>query len=143
MFKAPEHLRNKKFSQKEDGPNGVFNMIIQYASGSSTRFFIIASEGPEWEHVSVSLDRDRCPTWEEMCKVKDLFWDEEDAVFQFHPPKSDYVNNHKFCLHLWRKVGAEADLPPSELVELKTLSQSDISLLGRFEKLYRNAQSKD
>lgn len=55
----------------------------------------------EFEHVSVSLAH-RCPTWEEMCKVKDLFWDAEDVVVQFHPAKSDYVNLAKTCLHLWR-----------------------------------------
>lgn len=55
----------------------------------------------EFEHVSVSLAH-RCPTWEEMCKVKDLFWDEEDTVVQFHPPKAEYVNLSKTCLHLWR-----------------------------------------
>lgn len=139
MFKAPEHLRNKRFSKKENGPNGVFKLRQQYGSGSMTEFFIIASNGGGYEHVSVSLDRDRCPTWEEMCKVKDLFWDPEDAVFQFHPPKSQYVNQHKYCLHLWRKIGATVELPPSEMVGLKTLSQSDISTLGKFEKLYRNA----
>lgn len=55
----------------------------------------------EFEHVSVSLAH-RCPTWEEMCKVKDLFWDDDDVVVQFHPAKSEYVNLAKTCLHLWR-----------------------------------------
>lgn len=55
----------------------------------------------EFEHVSVSLAH-RTPTWEEMCIVKDLFWDTEDTVVQFHPPKSEYVNLSKNCLHLWR-----------------------------------------
>lgn len=142
MFKAPEHLRNKRYSTKEDGPNGVFNLKQQYASGSVTNVFIIASNKSNWEHVSVSLDRDRCPTWEEMSKVKDLFWDPEDTVFQFHPPKSEYVNNHPFCLHLWRKIGTEVELPPSEMVGMKTLSQSDISKLGKFEKLFKNAGGK-
>lgn len=51
MFKAPEHLRNKSFSTKEDGPNGVFNFKQQYGSGSVTNFFIIASSGNGWEHA--------------------------------------------------------------------------------------------
>jgi hypothetical protein len=55
----------------------------------------------EFEHVSVSLGH-RCPTWDEMCKVKDLFWDEDDVVVQYHPAKSEYVNLSKTCLHLWR-----------------------------------------
>jgi hypothetical protein len=39
-----------------------------------------------------------------MCWMKDLFWDETDAVVQFHPAKEDYVNCHPHVLHLWRSV---------------------------------------
>lgn len=67
--------------------------------------------GLGWEHVSVSLPN-RCPNWEEMCHVKSLFWDDDETVLQFHPCKSEYVNFHKHCLHLWRKVGTEPELPP-------------------------------
>jgi hypothetical protein len=79
---------------------------------------IIASDGQcgeGWEHVSVSLP-DRTPTWQEMCQVKHLFWDAEETVVQFHPPKSHYVNRHDHCLHLWRKIGAKVELPPLVLV---------------------------
>lgn len=84
---------------------------------------IIASSGIEeisngWEHVSVSLPS-CCPTWDEMCFVKDLFWNENETVIQFHPAKSEYVNNHKFCLHLWRPTRNEILTPPSLLVGLK------------------------
>jgi hypothetical protein len=68
-----------------------------------------------WEHVSVSLI-DRTPTWAEMCRIKGLFWDEEDTVVQFHPPKSEYVNCHPYCLHLWRWTGGEFPRPSSTLV---------------------------
>jgi hypothetical protein len=55
----------------------------------------------KWEHVSVS-HRTRCPTWGEMSWVKELFFDDEEAVMQLHPRKSQYVNYHPFCLHMWR-----------------------------------------
>ena len=71
-----------------------------------------------WEHVSVSR-RDRCPTWDEMCLVKALFWDEEDCVIQYHPPRSEYVNNHPNCLHLWRPIGVSLPMPPSIMVGFK------------------------
>ena len=74
-----------------------------------------ASDGRGYEHVSVSL-HDRCPSWAEMCIVKDLFWGEDDCVVQFHPPKSEYVNLHPYCLHLWRKIGSEFETPPSLFV---------------------------
>ena len=74
---------------------------------------------PIWEHCSVSINRARTPSWEIMCAVKDLFWDEEDVVVQFHPKKSEYVNNHPHVLHLWRQVGKEYELPDSILVGFK------------------------
>ena len=90
--------------------------------------FVIASSGDEslgidWEHVSVSLPN-RCPNWPEMCFIKSLFWDDEETVMQLHPPKSQWINNHSFCLHMWRPCKQEIPMPPSETVgkqELGTL----------------------
>jgi hypothetical protein len=65
--------------------------------------------------------QDRCPTWEEMCAVKDLFWDHEDTVMQLHPPKSDWVSNHNFCLHMWRPVGVDIPRPPALMVGIAEL----------------------
>ena len=76
---------------------------------------VIWSFGEGWEHVSVSYNK-RMPTWEEMCKVKDMFWNEDETVVQFHPKKSEYVNTHKYCLHLWRKKNTDFELPPKYLV---------------------------
>lgn len=79
---------------------------------------------PLWEHVSASRT-DRMPTWEEMCRVKDIFWDDTDCVIQYHPPKSDYVNNHLFCLHLWRPIGIELPRPDSIFVGHAGMSAAD------------------
>lgn len=68
-----------------------------------------------WEHVSVSLPK-RTPTWAEMCFVKDLFFEEGETVIQLHPPKSQHINIHEFCLHLWRNANGEQQLPPFECV---------------------------
>lgn len=89
---------------------------------------VIAVDGLDtgWEHVSVtvSVGRDtRMPTWEEMCFVKKKFWSDEEAVIQFHPPASEYVNNHAHCLHLWKCVGQPFPLPPSILVGSKQLGE--------------------
>ncbi len=70
-----------------------------------------AQEGMTWEHVSVSFP-DRCPTWEEMSMVKDLFWLPSETVIQFHPPKYKHINHHEFCLHLWKNTAQEIELPP-------------------------------
>lgn len=108
-----------------DSENGVF--IVNYKFGRQLR--IVASNGLGWEHVSVSCKRkskNLCPTWEEMCFVKSLFWDDEDCVVQFHPPKSEYVDNVE-ALHMWRPIGIELPCPPSILVGYKEL--------GRLEKV--------
>lgn len=78
---------------------------------------VVASSGDicGWDHVSVSR-KNRCPNWPEMCHAKDLFFAEEETVIQYHPPKSEYVNLHPFCLHLWRPTGHEFPRPPKELV---------------------------
>lgn len=75
-------------------------------------------EGDGWEHVSASFPN-CCPTWEQMCFVKSLFWGDDETVIQFHPKTSEYVNNHPYCLHLWKKKSNEYELPPSILVGIK------------------------
>ena len=62
---------------------------------------VIASDWGEWQQVSVSL-KNRCPNWDEMCHVKDLFWNDEEECIQFHPKKSEYVNAMPYCLHIWK-----------------------------------------
>lgn len=83
-------------------------------------------QGPPFDHVSVSVLREnRCPTWEEMCWVKDQFFEPEELVLQYHPPKSEYVSFHRYCLHLWKPVGVTIPLPPT-LTIAPTKSPMDI-----------------
>jgi hypothetical protein len=117
-FHVPEQFRIRKGKMQSDesfGNNGAF---FVRAKNLGCDFVIIASDGEGWEHVSISLRR-RAPYWHEMEFFKRMFWDAEDCVIQYHPPKSEYVNNHPFCLHLWRKIGQEFELPPSQLVGIK------------------------
>lgn len=72
-----------------------------------------------WDHVSVSTER-RCPTWEEMCFIKELFFNPDEPAMQLHPVK-DYVNNHPYCLHLWRPLDAEIPLPHPLMVGIPGL----------------------
>lgn len=94
------------------GPCGEELKIVASGADADDKM----SEG--WEHVSISTRR-RPPNWQEMCFVKDLFWSEEECVIQFHPPRSEYVNNHPHCLHLWRPTDNHIRLPPSILVGYK------------------------
>lgn len=109
MFHVPEEYRIVTGNMKSDstyGNNGAFKLppVI-----GNRRFFVIASDGMGWEHVSVHCfdgNKNRTPAWDEMCHIKDIFWDEEDVVMQLHPRKSQYVNIHENTLHLWRPIGA-------------------------------------
>ena len=54
----------------------------------------------ELQHVSVSRN-DRYPSWDEIVAVKDQFFgDDKDAVMHL-PRKSQYVNLHPNCFHIW------------------------------------------
>ena len=97
-------------SHSTDGNNGMFRVVCR-----GVTLTVCVSDGEGWDHVSVSTQR-RCPTWDEMCFVKELFWRDEETVVQFHPPKRNYVNIHPFCLHLWRQQGRDIPLPPSRCV---------------------------
>src|ERR1035437_7507470 len=118
ILKCPEKFRCLEFSSAADGNNGLF-----YIPGRSSRdeLKIIASDGGGWDHVSVSK-RYECPTWDEMCRVKAMFWDDQgDYAVQYHPAKSQYVNNHPYCLHLWRpNAGLEMSFPESWMVGVKS-----------------------
>ncbi len=125
-FHVPNESRNRSghlASTEADGNNGYFLM----KSPGGARLQVIASDGEGWEHVSVSLvpldyrvtegdSFNRCPTWEEMAWVKSIFWDAEDCAVQYHPPKSQHVNYHPYCLHLWRCNMAPMPMPPSYMV---------------------------
>jgi hypothetical protein len=100
-FKIPPH----KF-----GKTGFTRTLKVIASSAAVEV------GVPWEHVSVSLWNARsCPSWDEMCLVKELFWEPEACVVQYHPPASNYVNVHPGCLHLhlWRPTAETIPMPPT------------------------------
>ena len=82
---------------------------------------VIASSGADqpadyaFDHVSVSLSN-RCPTWDEMDYIKRLFFKDEEVAYQLHMPSHDNINNHQYCLHIWRPLKAQIPLPPADTV---------------------------
>jgi hypothetical protein len=120
LSRSNQHRVRKGRGASDDdyGNNGCFEF-----THAGLTFFAIASDGEGWEHVSISIPgRNRCPTWEQMCDIKAMFWDEKDCVMQLHPPQSEYVNNHPYCLHLWRPVEREIPIPEAWLVGIKGLT---------------------
>lgn len=96
----------------EDGIDGLACQV--YCCGAVLR--VIASWGGDWDHVSVSLDEKRCPTWLEMQYIKNVFFKAEEVAMQLHPAAGNYVNDHEFCLHIWRPQKQEIPTPPTIFV---------------------------
>ena len=114
MFHVPNKYRIRSGEMGSDdsyGNNGAFMIPLT----SKDQLAVIASDRMGWEHVSVSLRND-VPRWRHMCFIKEMFWDAEDCVIQYHPPKSVYINVHPNCLHLWRPVGMVIPLPPTWMI---------------------------
>lgn len=91
-----------------------FGGTLLFRGGERALYFVCSIDDGQWEHVSISIpgERYKVPTWDEMCQVKDLFWEKEEEVHQIHPKKSQYFHGfsgHKNILHLWRPVGGWAE----------------------------------
>jgi hypothetical protein len=91
-----------------DAQNGAF--LVKHKG-----LKIIISNGEGWEHVSVSR-KSRTPSYEDMDWVKRQFWSDDCCVMQLHVPSEDHINNHAYCLHLWRPTDQEIPRPPSIMV---------------------------
>lgn len=114
-----EHLENYR---KLDGPMGSRagdHFGAFYLRRGGLTLIVIAGDGDEltpWEHVSARVvecsGKQRTPTWAEMSWIKEQFWEDEECVVQYHPPRSAWVNNHPFVLHLWKPLGIELPRPP-------------------------------
>lgn len=115
-FKVPEQYRiEHPLFAGGDEENGAFSIRVS----KNISVLVIASKGEGWEHVSVSSEykgKPLTPSWDIMCAMKDLFWTDDETVIQYHPCKSDYVNFHPNCLHMWKKINEKVELPPTYMV---------------------------
>ena len=104
----------KGFEVVERGLNYIM------AKNQKKRQSIICTWDSGWEHVSINGRS--TPTWDEMCRFKEMFWRNDEVVVQFHPAEADYVNNLEHCLHLWRPIEqyvGKMPVPPAYLVGIK------------------------
>lgn len=98
----------------------VLNFIFSWACG--------------WEHLSVSTTV-KTPTWEQMCKMKDIFWNEDEVCMQLHPAKENYINNMPYCLHIWKPIKENIPTPPNIMVGLRPNKiEKDLIELLKFSK---------
>ena len=109
-----------------DHDGGAFTMFND--AGETLR--IIASSGDGWDHISVSLAR-RCPTWAELELVKRTFFHDDETAMQLHVPPADHINNHEFCLHLWRPLDQPIPRPPGAMVGIPGRTHAETEALKR------------
>lgn len=111
-MKSFDEIRaDKRFQRESVAVDGVKGWVTI----RGINFRVTATNGGGWDHVSVSL-RNRCPSWDEMCKIKDIFFGPEECVVQYHPAQSEYVNIHPYCLHLWKPQNRSIPVPPKIFV---------------------------
>lgn len=82
----------------------VYNGFIEHGKFKATVFFSYDENG--MEHVSVSpYNKNKIPTWEEMCMVKNMFFKKDEMAVQIHPTEDRYVHGYRGLnnvLHIWR-----------------------------------------
>jgi hypothetical protein len=99
-----------KYGAKGDDFGGAFEVPCGVIT-----LRVIASNGEDWDHVSISV-KGRCPTWQEMEYVKRMFFKPNETAMQLHVKPDDHISVHPFVLHLWRPHKLAIPLPPKIMV---------------------------
>ena len=111
-MKEFEDIRqDKRITVNEKAADGMRGWVTLKGQA----FVFVCSNGGGWDHVSVS-GRKRCPSWGEMCEIKDIFFRKNKCCVEYHPAEADYVNVHPFCLHIWKPQKKEMPKPPKLFV---------------------------
>ena len=111
---TPEQLPIN-WSIKKLGSDGGF-----YKSRNGLAVIIsccVESDGKNWVHLSVSR-KNSIPTWGELVDVKEIFLGKNAVAIQVLPPRSEWVNVHPFCLHLYQCLD---DRPVPDFRKLGTI----------------------
>lgn len=123
--------------------SGVFKVMV-----GQRAFIVLASVGAigedgVWEHISVTpKNQKRCPTWDEMCAIKDMFFGPDEACVEFHPKKSKYVNANEYCLHIWRPVNDNLRCPADNMTTLLDRDEVLERLWAEFADLPMNPDTE-
>jgi hypothetical protein len=102
-------------SEDSYGFNGMFRFVLK-----ARQMRCFSSDQKGWQHVSVTIEGEpKPPPWDVMCEIKELFFEPDDWVVQYHPPRKENINNHPGCLHLWRPLNSPMPTPPGIMVGIK------------------------
>jgi hypothetical protein len=89
--RAPVPFMPYRYVRTREPRNGALMVI---ASGTTEL------DGRRWAHVSFSRPR-RMPSYDDLALVKERFIGVERKAISVHPPRSEHVSIHAYCLHLW------------------------------------------
>jgi hypothetical protein len=102
----------KMGSDESAGWNGAFIVPLE-----GEMWQVLLSDGMGWRHLSITNAQTReLPSWNIMCRVKELFFGDDEWAIQYHPPKADYINDHPFVLHLWQPLNEKLPIPFNVMV---------------------------
>ena len=94
--------------------NGKAKIIQDYDKVLNFKFSWVCG----FEHLSVSTTV-KTPSWEQMCFMKDIFWEEDEVCMQLHPSKENYINMMPYCLHIWKPINEAIPKPPNAMVGIR------------------------
>lgn len=126
-MKTIDEIRKTRnlFIEAETDNAGMGGYYYDVISGKNLNFIFSYQMG--WEHLSVSMPS-KTPSWDQMCRMKDIFWNKDEACVEYHPKEEDYVNMHKHCLHIWRPTEEYLPTPPHFLVGFKDEEEKEMFL---------------
>ena len=118
MKNIKELIRVRNLKVVREGDDGFLALWVDPVDRRT--YSVVFSWGGGWEHLSVSpVKNDKTPSWELMCRFKDMFWNKDEVCIQYHPREQDYVNQMPHCLHIWKPIGIELPTPPPIMVGLR------------------------
>ena len=114
LLYEPKLILPPQWQEIERYGNGAQYVFTNLITRQKTMSVIITAEiqrdGKRWLHVSMAR-ANRVPDWQEIKLVKSLFIGDDKTALQVFPPKSQFVNIHEFCLHLWHCL--DGDVTPN------------------------------
>ena len=89
----------------DEAENGMTFMIPLEGEG----LLCLLSWGHGWEQVKVRGAK-TFPTWPEICYIKEVVWEPEEAVMNLHLPNAAHIIDDK-TVHLWKCSDQDIALP--------------------------------
>lgn len=114
MKTAKELKETPHLCIKELGEQGLIGWV-DFPDLKFTGTVIAGFNEGGYEHVSVSSrKKTQLPSWDVMCRLKDMFWRKDEDVIQIHPKEEEYIhgvgmpwNRLDNVLHLWRPADGD------------------------------------